>query len=75
MNSLPALTISGGILSLPGAFPQANESVAFLSSSMVGGIPSSSMDDRGVMCSIAMSVVTMSSLEYSSGKCSAHLPI
>ena len=47
--SLPTLTISGGIPSLPRAFPHASDSIAFLSSSVLVGESNSSIMGSGMV--------------------------
>ena len=53
--SFAAFTTSEGIPLLPGAFPQDSESIALLSSMMVGGESSSFIVVSGVVFSMAVS--------------------
>ena len=61
MVVLQCLRTFGGILSLPGVFPAAKESIALVGSSMVGSASSSSMTGMHSMASRA-EVVTVFSL-------------
>lgn len=66
------LKTSSGIPSMPGAFPEQIWAIAFLSSSMVGGMSSSSMVLHGGIMSKAGGS-TVESLLRKLSKCSCHL--